>query len=90
MAQSLNNLAALYQDQDKYTEAEPLQKRSVAIFEKALGPDHPSVAVILGNYAVLLRAMHREGRRQIWRPVLRQSGLSMPNRIRWSDERKLL
>ena len=42
--QSLNNLAALYQAQGRYAEAEPLYKRALAIDEKALGPDHPDVA----------------------------------------------
>ena len=38
VATSLNNLAALYYDQGKYAEAEPLYKRALAIWEKALGP----------------------------------------------------
>ncbi len=41
VAQSLNNLAALYDDQDRYAEAEPLYVQAVSIAEKALGPDHP-------------------------------------------------
>ena len=50
---SLNNLAALYDDQGRYADAEPLYKRSLAIREKALGPDHPDVATSLNNLAVL-------------------------------------
>ena len=42
---SLNNLARLYDDQGRYAEAEPLYKRALAIREKALGPDHPDVAL---------------------------------------------
>ena len=38
MATDLNNLGSLYHDQGKYSEAEPLYKRSLAIDEKALGP----------------------------------------------------
>jgi tetratricopeptide (TPR) repeat protein len=53
VAQLLNNLAVLYHNQARYTEAEPLYKRSVAIYEKALGPDHPDVAQSLNNLAVL-------------------------------------
>jgi tetratricopeptide (TPR) repeat protein len=34
----LNDLASLYQNQGRYTEAEPLYKRALAISEKALGP----------------------------------------------------
>ena len=41
---ALNNLAALYDNQGRYAEAEPLYKRALAIQEKALGPDHPDVA----------------------------------------------
>ena len=33
---SLNNLAELYANQGQYAQAEPLYKRSLAIFEKAL------------------------------------------------------
>ncbi len=59
MANALNNLAVLYKNQGRYTEAEPLYKRALAIFEKALGPEHPSVATSLENYAVLLRETGR-------------------------------
>ena len=44
-ASALNNLAVLYRGQGRYAEAEPLYKRSLAISEKALGPDHPDVGV---------------------------------------------
>ena len=60
MAASLNNLAGLYQEQGKYAEAEPLYRRSLAILEKALGPEHPDVAESLVNYAELLRETGRE------------------------------
>ena len=56
---SLNNLAGLYQAQGRYAEAEPLYKRSLAINEKALGPDHPDVALSLNNLAELYRAQSR-------------------------------
>ena len=46
VANSLNNLAALYQAQGRYAEAEPLYKRALAISEKALGPEHPDVATV--------------------------------------------
>ena len=41
----------LYKDQGRYADAEPLYKRSLAIREKALGPDHPDVATSLNNLA---------------------------------------
>jgi len=53
LATSLNNLAELYRTQGKYDAAEPLYKRSLAIYEKALGPDHPNVATSLENLANL-------------------------------------
>ena len=56
VAQSLSNLAAVYYSQSRYAEAEPLVKRSLAISEKAQGPDHPEVAVKLNNLAEIYRA----------------------------------
>ncbi len=49
----LNNLAYLYKSQGRYAEAEPLDKRSLAIHEKALGPNHVDVAGSLNNLAAL-------------------------------------
>ncbi|KKL07868.1 hypothetical protein LCGC14_2581720, partial [marine sediment metagenome] len=51
---------SVYRDQGKYALAKPLFNRSLAILEKALGPDHPDVATILGNLA----ALHREAKRE--------------------------
>ena len=59
VAQSLNNLAALYRAQGQYAQAEPLYRRSLAIWERALGPDHPDVATSLENLAALYRATQR-------------------------------
>ena len=53
VAALLSNLAAMYEAQGQYTLAEPLYKRSLAIWEKALGPDHPNVATALENLAML-------------------------------------
>ena len=51
---TLNTLASLYEAQGKYAEAEPLDKRALAIDEKALGPEDPYVAIIdLNNLAEL-------------------------------------
>ena len=41
VAASLNNLAALYDAQGRYAEAEPLHQRSLAILEKVFGPQRP-------------------------------------------------
>ena len=53
VAKSLNNLVALYKTQGQYAQAEPLYKRSLAIREQSLGPDHPDVAKSLNNLAKL-------------------------------------
>ena len=54
-ATTLNNLAYLYQAQGHYDKAEPLHQRALAIFEKALGTDHPDVAATLTGLAGALR-----------------------------------
>ncbi len=59
LASVLTNLAELYQQQSKYSRAEPLLKRALAISEKALGPQHPNTQQARQNYAALLRAMSR-------------------------------
>ena len=44
---------------DSRFEAETLFKRSLAVLEKALRPEHPSLAGALENYATLLRETGR-------------------------------
>ena len=56
-AQSLNNLALLYDSMGDYAKAEPLYKRALAIREKALGPEHPDTAQSLNNLAKLYYSM---------------------------------
>ncbi len=51
--------SALYKTQGHYALAEPLYKRALAIWEKALGPDHPAVATSLNNLGELYRAQGR-------------------------------
>jgi CHAT domain-containing protein/Tfp pilus assembly protein PilF len=55
----LNDLALLYLQQDRYADAEPLLKRALAVREKALGPDHPTVAPELNNLAKLYDDQNR-------------------------------
>ena len=43
MVTLLNNLAVMYRAQERYSEAEPLFKRALTRYEKALGPDHPDM-----------------------------------------------
>jgi tetratricopeptide (TPR) repeat protein len=56
VAQSLNNLAALYYAQGKYEEAEPLYQRALKIWDQALGPYHPHSVTCRNNLAALHRA----------------------------------
>ncbi len=49
----LNILALVYRDQSKFKEAAALLNDALAIREKTLGPDHPTVAATLNNLAVL-------------------------------------
>jgi CHAT domain-containing protein len=55
LASSLGNLANVYASQGKYAEAAELHKRALAILEKALGPSHPNVALVLISLAVVRR-----------------------------------
>ncbi len=52
----VRELANLYLAQGRYGEAEPVYKRALAIFETALGPDHPHVGASLNKLANLYRA----------------------------------
>jgi tetratricopeptide (TPR) repeat protein len=58
-ANSLNNLAVLYDEMGRYAEAEPLYKQALEICRTALGERHPSYATSLNNLAELYRAMGR-------------------------------
>jgi tetratricopeptide (TPR) repeat protein len=59
LAATLNNLASLNRKYVNYTKAESLYKRSLVIWERILGPEHPHVAVSLEKYASLLREAGR-------------------------------
>ena len=70
LATSLNNLALLYGAQGKYAEAEPLYRRALAIREKALGAEHPDVAIAFNNLATLYRAQGKYAQAE---PLYRRS-----------------
>jgi len=55
IAQSLSNLAGLYEVLGKYQDAEKLYERALHIYEKVSGPEHPDMARVLNNLAYLLR-----------------------------------
>jgi CHAT domain-containing protein/tetratricopeptide (TPR) repeat protein len=56
VAQVLNNLAVLYTATGRARESEGIYERALTLFERSLGPDHPYVAVTLGNLAAVLAA----------------------------------
>ena len=58
MARSLNNLAALYQDQGRYADAETLYRRATAIWERSPGSEE-DLAAGLNNLGVVERALGR-------------------------------
>jgi len=45
--------------ENRYAEAEPLLKRSLAIAEKALGPDGPTVAILQENLGSIYLITHK-------------------------------
>src|SRR5262245_138444 len=69
-AARLNQEAIQLFDQGRYADAEPLYKRSLAIQEKTLGPNHPNVASLLNNLAELYEA---QGRYADAEPLLKRS-----------------
>ena len=52
-AAALNQQAVKLYNERRYSEAMPLAQRALAIQEKALGPNHPSVANLLNNLAFI-------------------------------------
>ena len=60
LAAGLNNLAECYYRRGHYREAEALLQRSLSIKEKAFGPNDPSVAETLKDYAAVLRKMKQK------------------------------
>ena len=59
----LDDAARYLRERGRYAEALPLQERALAIKEKALGPDHPDLAVSLNGLAILYydRGRYAEG-----------------------------
>ena len=58
-ARLLNQAGYYLNERARHTEAEPLMRRALAISEKSLGPEHPTVAIHLNNLAQLLLATNR-------------------------------
>ena len=59
LANHLNNLAGLYRDQGRYSEAEPLLLQALEIDRRSLPEDHPSLATHLNNLALLYKSQGR-------------------------------
>ena len=58
-AARLNEKAIQFHQEGRYAEAEALDRDALAITEKALGPDHPDVALSLNNLAEVYRTQGR-------------------------------
>ena len=70
MAGSLNSLAGVYNSQNRYPESKPLLERSLAIRERALGPDHPDIARNLNN---LVDFYNSQGQYEEAKPLLERA-----------------
>ncbi len=57
----LNNLASLLQATNRLSEAEPLMRRAVEIFEASLGADHPRTQIVQRNLAGMLAEIASQG-----------------------------
>lgn len=61
LCEELNNLAYQYMMQKKFTEAEPLFKKAITLYEGIKNNPHPhKYALLLRNYASLLEQTHRK------------------------------
>jgi len=71
-AESLNHLAALYQDMHEYVKAEPLYLEALRIRQKVLGPEFPDTANRLDRLAGLYRDMSKYAKAEpLYREALR-------------------
>ncbi|HKQ78969.1 MAG TPA: CHAT domain-containing tetratricopeptide repeat protein [Blastocatellia bacterium] len=67
VADTLNNLAAIYIRQGHYQYARQLLERALGIEEKAFGPNHPEVGRTLDQFSLLYRATG-----EIWKAMTAQ------------------
>ena len=70
LAAVLDVLADRYRAQYRFAEAEAFYKRSLAIFEKTMGPEHPNVGTVLN---VLVGLYQMQGRDPEAEPLLIRS-----------------
>jgi hypothetical protein len=74
---SHNNLAALYQAQGRYGEAEPLYREALQVSCEVLGPRHPQTLSTQLNIVALLVNQGRRGE------AVRTLGQMEPNLLGW-------
>jgi serine/threonine protein kinase/tetratricopeptide (TPR) repeat protein len=55
VAETLNDLAVTYIEQQDFLKAEPYMRRALELFEKTLGPECSEVAIAMNNFASVLR-----------------------------------
>src|SRR5579862_291022 len=53
LARTWNNMATLYQDEVRYTEAERFFLRAASVWERRFGPESLDLAICLNNLATL-------------------------------------
>ncbi|GHO98456.1 hypothetical protein KSF_085040 [Reticulibacter mediterranei] len=90
-ARSLNNLAILYQAQERYQEAELLMRRAVMICQESLGMEHPVTQQLLKHYILLLADLHTNGDVEALLHLLAQTEQDSPRRMNlrhntWDEE----
>jgi tetratricopeptide (TPR) repeat protein len=69
----LKNLARVYYFMERYEDADPLFKRSIAVRQTALDPLHPRVADIANWYAKTLRKLSRQADASAMEALVRES-----------------
>jgi tetratricopeptide (TPR) repeat protein len=67
---SVNNLASVLQNQGKYEEAEPTNRRALEVYEKALGKEHPFTLASVKNLAMVLQD---QGKYEVAEPMYRRA-----------------
>jgi hypothetical protein len=74
----LANLAMVYAEQKKYSQAEPLFQRAMEIWEKTTGFADPHAAACAENYAEMLRRSKRSREAAMVEARTKQSGPRNP------------
>jgi tetratricopeptide (TPR) repeat protein len=70
MGRLFNQMGYYLNDRAQYEQAEPLFQRAIAINEKALGPEHPLLAIYLNNLAFLYKT---QGKFELAEPLYQRA-----------------